>query len=215
MPPVRRVFAHTVAVAAILVAVGPAHARVVPAPAEGRPPSPYIRAADPGDEPRTSSVPIPGSPLVRGRAVVNVRAPMARVRDVILDFIHYPEFMPHYETCRVLGTTKAGGRDVYMRIGAVRGVVKMWARIEVSKPTVEDGAETYRSHFIDGNIKDLQALWSLKAIDDKTTQLVVEVFMHPRLPLPSKLVNDENVEGARMAVMAFKARAEGKKIVQK
>ncbi|APR77812.1 Hypothetical protein A7982_03159 [Minicystis rosea] len=188
---------------------------MVPAPPEARPPSAYIPAADPGDEPRTSGIPIAGSSLVRGRAVVNVRAPAARVREVILDFAHYPEFMPHYETCRVLGTTKAGGHDVYMRIGAVRGVVKMWARIEVQKPTLEDGAETYRSRFIDGNIKDLQAVWSVKPIDEKTTQLVVEVFMHPKLPLPATVVNGENIEGARTAVMAFKARAEGKKVVQK
>ncbi|MFT3772119.1 MAG: SRPBCC family protein [Minicystis sp.] len=215
MPAVRGLFAHTLPVVVLVLGIAPAHARVVPAPTEGRPPPVYIPASDPGDEPRTSAVPIEGSSLVRGRAIVNVRAPLARVRDTILDFAHYPEFMPHYEVCRVLGTTQTGGRDVYMRIAAVHGVVKMWARIEVAKPTIADGVETYRSRYVDGNIKDLQATWSVKPVDDKTTQLTVEVFMNPKLPLPDALVNNENLDGARAAVLAFKARAEGKKLAEK
>lgn len=216
MPPVRGVFAHTSAAACLAaLVVAPAHARVVPAPAEDRPPPAYIPAADPGDQARTVPVPIPNSSLVRGRSIVNVHAPLARVREVILDFARYPEFMPHYEACRLLGVTPAGGRDVYMRISAVNGVVKMWARLEVAKPVMEDGAETYRSRYVDGNIKDLQATWSVKRVDDGTTQLAVEVFMHPKLPLPSSVVNGENLEGARKAVLAFKARAEGRKVAQK
>lgn len=215
MPPVRGVFAHTLAATA-LAALGaaPAHAHVIPAPPDTRPPPAYIPAADTAEVPRTRAVPIPNSSLVRGVATVNVRAPIAKVRAVILDFAHYPEFMPHYEACRVLGVTKAGGRDVYMRIAAVHGVVKMWARIEVAKPIVVDGAETYRSRYVDGNIKDLQATWSVKKIDDATTQLQVEVFMNPKLPLPASVVNHENVDGARSAALAFKARAEGRKIAK-
>ena len=215
MPPVRGVLAHLAFISVAALGVAPAHARVVRVPPERLPPPAYIPAADPGDQPRVIAVPLPNSSLVRGRATIEVRAPLARVREVILDFTHYPEFMPHYEACRVLGTTKAGGRDVYMRIGAVHGVVKMWARIEVSKPTVEQGAETYRSRYVDGNIKDLQATWSVKRIDEGTTQLQVEVFMRPPLPLPASVVNGENMDGARQAVIAFKARAEGKKTAKR
>lgn len=208
MTPARCVSAHLVAAAAILLGAGaPAHARVVRPAAADRPP-PYIPAAGADDPPRTSSVPIPGSSLVRGRSVVTVRASLARVREVILDFTRYPEFVPHYEACRLLGVTPAGGRDVYMRISAVHGVVKMWARIEVAKPVMEQGAETYRSRYVDGNIKDLQATWSVKRVEDALTELAVEVFMAPKLPLPASVVNAENVEGARLAVLAFKGRAE-------
>jgi ribosome-associated toxin RatA of RatAB toxin-antitoxin module len=210
MPLARGVFAQVLAVAALAASAAPAHARLVPAPDGVKPPPAYIPAADPGDVPTTGTVPIPGSDLVRGRASVTVRAPLARVRQTILDFGHYPEFMPHYEACRDLGRTANGGRDVYMRIAAVHGVVKMWARIEVGQPAVEQGAETYRSRFVEGNVKDLQATWRVQRIDDANTRLDVEVFLHPKLPLPASVVNGENVEGAKLAVLAFKARAEGK-----
>jgi ribosome-associated toxin RatA of RatAB toxin-antitoxin module len=208
MPSVRGVLAQS-SLAALALAAAPAHARLVagashPAPA-------YIRAADPGDAPRLSSVPIPGSSLARGRAVVDVRAPLARVREVVLDFPRYPEFVPHYEACRVLGTTASGGRDVYMRLEAVHGVVKMWARIEVAKPVVEGGAETYRSRYVDGNIRDLSATWTVRRVGEALTELSVEVFMDPALPLPASVVNGENLDGARLAALAFKGRAEGRK----
>jgi len=211
----RGVFAQILVAAALAAGAAPAHARVVPAPEGVKLPPAYIPAADPGDVPSTGSVPIPGSSLVRGRASVRVRAPLAKVRQIILDFGRYPEFMPHYEACRDLGRTPSGGRDVYMRIAALHGAVKMWARIEVGLPAIEEGAETYRSRYVDGNVRDLQATWRVQRIDDASTRLDVEVFLHPKLPLPSSVVNGENVEGAKLAVMAFKARAEGKVAVKR
>lgn len=168
----------------------------------------FVFAADSSSPPETVPVPIPGSGMVRGRSTVTVAAPIERVREVVLGFASYPEFMPHYTSCRVLGRTPSGGRDVYMEVGAVHGAVKLWARVDVSKPALVDGVEVYTTKFLDGNVKTLDASWRLKKVDDASTQLTMEVFMNPKLPLPDSLLNKENLEGSRQAVLALKKRSE-------
>lgn len=203
----RPVLAHSVVFTLVALAAGSAHARRIPAP---KPPPTTIPALDEGEIPRTIAVPMPGSSLVRGRSSVLVRASLSRVREVVLDFARYPELLPHVEACKMLGLTAAGGRDVYMRVAALRGAVKMWARIEVARPSYDGGVETYRSRLVDGNVDDLSATWRVERIDDTSTRLEVEIFMRPKLPLPASVLNGENLEGARLAVTAFKARAEAK-----
>lgn len=163
------------------------------------------------ETPRTVSVPIPGTGLVRGRSTLTIAAPIDKVRAVVLDFPHYPAFMPHYQACRVLGRGRDGAaREVYMEVAALHGAVKMWARVDVSKPAAADGVEVHESKLLEGNIKDLKATWRLKKIDEKSTELTLEIFLLPRLPLPDKLVNQENLNGSAAAVMAVKRRVLGR-----
>jgi hypothetical protein len=119
--------------------------------------------------------------------------------------------MPHYQACRLLGTTANGGQDVYMRVGALHGAVTMWARVEVPKAHDEAGTETIVTRFVDGNVRTLESAFRLKKIDDKRTMLDFEVFLHPGIPLPSGLINQQNLDGAKSAVLAYKARCEGRK----
>ncbi len=95
-----------------------------------------------------------------------------------------------------------------MEVSALSGAVTMWARIEMQKPVVEDGVETYSSRFISGNVQDLQATWRLEKIDAQSTRLSLEVFLRPKLPLPKSLLNAENLDGSARAVAAIRARVE-------
>jgi ribosome-associated toxin RatA of RatAB toxin-antitoxin module len=168
-------------------------------------------AAEPGDsdaEAQPVSVPIPGSELVRGRATVMVAAPIARVRESVLDFAHYAEFMPHYSNARVLGRTPAGAREVYMEITALHGAVKMWTRVELPKATTVEGIETWETRFIEGNVEDFKAIWRLKRVDDTHTELSLEVFLKPKIPLPNDLLNEENLSGSTKGVLAMRDHAE-------
>lgn len=162
-------------------------------------------------EPLPESVPVPiaGSELVHGRSTVKVAAPIAKVREAVLDFAHYAEFMPHYQSCRVLGRTAGGARDVYMEVEALSGAVKMWAEIEMPKPTpTPDGYETMDSTFVKGNVRDFKAVWRMRALDPSTTELSLEVFLHPFLPMPTGLMNGENLSGAAKGVSAMRKHAE-------
>ncbi|WP_437941134.1 type II toxin-antitoxin system RatA family toxin [Sorangium sp. So ce341] len=154
------------------------------------------------------AVPIGTTGFSRGRSTAVVKAPLERVRATVLSFERYPEFMPHYKKCRVLGRTPAGGWDIYMEVSALQGAVTMWARIEIQKPVLVDGVETYASRFVAGNVKDLQATWQLEKIDARTTRVSLEVFLRPKLPLPKSLLNAENLDGSARAVAAVRARAE-------
>jgi polyketide cyclase/dehydrase/lipid transport protein len=173
---------------------------VTPAP----PPPPLT-----GDGPQTDAIPIDGTELVRGRTAVKVNAPIARVRESVLDFAHYAEFMPHYRSAKLLGRTATGARDVYMEIEALHGAVKMWVEIEFPKPTIVDGVETYESRFIKGNVDEFKAIWRLRKIDELSTELSLEVFLQPSIPLPTSLMNSENLGGSLKGVMAMRGRIEG------
>lgn len=169
----------------------------------------YRYVAQPGVV--TVAVPIGGSKLVRGRSTVTVAAPIDRVRAQILAFSRYPEFMPHYSACRVIGRSPSGGRDVYMQVEALHGAMQMWARLDVKKPAQIDGREVIETSFLDGNVKELSARWAMKRIDDGNTELMLEVFLEPRLPLPVSLLNSENLDGSANGVFAMKMRSEGAK----
>lgn len=156
----------------------------------------------------TVAVPIAGSSLVRGRSTVTVAAPIHRVRTQILAFSRYPEFMPYYSKCRVIGPSPSGGRDVYMEVKALHGALQWWARLDVKRPAQVDGREVIDTSFIAGNVKELSARWAMKRIDDAKTELMLEIFLEPKLPLPATLVNRENLDGSADGVLAMKARSE-------
>ncbi|HTN89225.1 MAG TPA: hypothetical protein VL242_36355, partial [Sorangium sp.] len=66
------------------------------------------------------AVPIGSTGFTRGRSTAVVKASMERVRATVLSFDRYPEFMPHYKKCRLLGRTPPGGWDVYMEVSALQ-----------------------------------------------------------------------------------------------
>jgi hypothetical protein len=160
------------------------------------------------DEPKTVAVPIAGSGLVRARSTVVIDAPIDRVREVVVGYAKYPEFMPNYRSCRVLGRSPSGGRDVYMELRAAGGLVKLWARIDAKKPVVTDGVETYESRLVEGNLKALEGSVRLRAVDAARTELILQSFVRPNLPVPDAMLNRQNLDGAREAVLALKTRSE-------
>jgi hypothetical protein len=162
-----------------------------------------------GDGPRSDSVPVEGTDYVHGRTTVKVHAPIARVRESVVDFAHYAEFMPHYRSAKLLGRTATGARDVYMEIEALNGLVIMWCEMEFPKPTILDGVEITESRFIKGNVDDFKAIWRLRKLDELTTELSLEVFLQPSIPLPTSLINSENVGGSLKGVLAMRGRIEG------
>ncbi|MDI1451463.1 SRPBCC family protein [Polyangium sp. 6x1] len=163
-------------------------------------------------DPMTVAVPIPGSNLVRGRAKVIVAAPIESVRARVLAFGDYARFMPHYSRSKILGRTKSGDREIYMEVTALHGAARFWARMAVRKLVgAAGGIETYEVSMLEGNVKDFHAVWRLRSIDEARTELELEVFLLPRLPLPASLLNTENMRGASKGVGAMRSFVEGKR----
>lgn len=161
------------------------------------------------DTPTREAVPMAGSELVHGRSTVLVEAPIAKVREAVLDFDRYAEFMPHYRQSRVLSRQPDGTSELYMQIEALHGAVKMWARVAMPPPRKDGDAEVHESRFIDGNVKDFVAIWRLRPLDERRTELSLQVFLQPKLPMPSSVLNEENLDGAVKGVTAMRERIAG------
>ena len=155
------------------------------------------------------AVPIQGSDLVEARATVIARAPIDKARATIRLFEDYPQYMPEYSDAKRLGKLPSGNEKVYMEITTLGGVAKMFANVEVLPARKEGEAEIHEARFIDGNVRQFKAIWTLTPTTDGNTELTLQVFLHPSLPLPDFLVNKANLDGAKKGALAMKRRIEG------
>jgi ribosome-associated toxin RatA of RatAB toxin-antitoxin module len=155
------------------------------------------------------AVPIEDSGLVEAKATITIHAPLDKTRATVLKFEDYPQFMPEYSDAKHIGKAPDGNDKVYMEITTLGGVAKMFANIELL-PVRKDGAsEIHEAKFLDGNVKQFKAVWTLTKVDDNTTTAALQVFLHPSIPLPDFLVNKANLDGAKKGVIAMKKRVEG------
>jgi ribosome-associated toxin RatA of RatAB toxin-antitoxin module len=179
--------------------------RVVTAPAPSSAPS---AAPTESEEARVVAVPVAGSGLPMSRATVLIKAPRARVRAVLLDFEHYPEFMPTHRKCQMLGPNARGWEEVHTDIEVLGGIVHFRVRMEVSPATMVGGVETYEMRFINGNVKGFQARWRLEERGADRTWLTVDSHLEPAIPIPVALMASGSLSGAEDAIVAIKRRAE-------
>lgn len=179
------------------------------APADGTPaPAADAPKADSNDI-EAAPVTIEGSDLVEAKASIAVRAPIEKARATVLKFEDYPQFMPEYSDCKRLGKAPSGNEKLYMEITTLGGIAKMFANVELLPTTKEGATEKYEAKFIDGNVKQFKAIWTLTKVDDQHTDMTLQVFLHPSIPLPDMLVNKANLDGAKKGAIAMKKRIEG------
>ncbi|MFO0588548.1 MAG: SRPBCC family protein [Polyangiaceae bacterium] len=153
------------------------------------------------------AVAIPGSGLVEAKATLRAARSLDKAREVVLKFEDYPQFMPEYSGAKMLGKLPDGNDKVYMEITTLGGIAKMFANIEVLNK--KDGlTETHEAKFLDGNVKEFKAIWTLTKVDDAHTEVTLQVFLHPAIPLPDFIVNKANLDGAKKGVIAMKKRIE-------
>jgi ribosome-associated toxin RatA of RatAB toxin-antitoxin module len=172
-------------------------------------PAPTSEASRPESEDiEPVAVPIPNSDLVEAKATVVVRAPLEKARATIFKFEDYPQFMPEYSDAKRLGKLPNGNEKVYMEITTLAGVAKMYANVEVLPAKTEGSTEIYEAKFLDGNVKQFKAIWTVTKLDEARLEISLQVFLHPSLPLPDFLVNKANLDGAKKGAIAMKKRIE-------
>lgn len=155
-------------------------------------------------------VAIEDSGLVEAKATVVVKAPVDKTRAAVLKFEDYPQFMPEYSDAKMLGKAPSGNEKVYMEITTLGGVARMFANIEVLTSRPDADTEIHEAKFLDGNVRQFKAIWTLHKLDEARTEVTLLVFLHPSLPLPDFLVNKANLDGAKKGVLAMKRRIEGR-----
>lgn len=152
----------------------------------------------------------PYADMNAGAARVNVDAPQELVRQVVLDYKNYANFMTRFEKSRIVG--RSGDKtDVYLQVPILKGAAKVWAIVRFEPIKQVNGADVVVGHMIKGNVKRLDATWRLKKLDDSSTQVVLELLIVPDMPVPDSLVVPEVRYAAAKAVEGSRDEAEKRK----
>jgi ribosome-associated toxin RatA of RatAB toxin-antitoxin module len=152
----------------------------------------------------------PYADMNAGAARVNVDAPEELVRQVVLDYKNYANFMTRFEKSRIVG--RSGDKtDVYLQVPILKGAAKVWAIVRFEPVKEVNGTEVVVGHMIKGNVKRLDATWRLKKLDDTTTNVVLELLIVPDMPVPDSLVVPEVRFAAAKAVEGSRDEAEKRK----
>ncbi|MBI4951804.1 MAG: hypothetical protein HY908_07200, partial [Myxococcales bacterium] len=181
---------------------GAAPASAAPGASEA-PPGPDYGAA------RVRQVAVPGSDTNMGVATVGIRAPLAKVRRIIQDYGKYDQVLPKLEQSRVVGRTKEGATDVYVRAPILHGMMHVWAKLRFDKPKpFQESGEVIASELVEGNIGSWHARWKLWPCGPERTLLTMELHVEVDAPVPDSLVGDMLAWAAEHSVDAVREQAE-------
>jgi hypothetical protein len=149
-----------------------------------------------------------------GHAETLIHAPLATVRTMVLDFSNYRALAPSITISRVVGYSPDGSIDVYMRMGVLNNLIKLWAITRFAPLRLEpQGGEVLEGHMIHGkgNIDDSAAVWTMRDAGSDWTVLKFDVLLRPSLPAPQSLIDEQLRDSAMDAVNSIHDRAQGSK----
>lgn len=192
--PARRAFSSSLLAGALVLAgamsVLPGHAAAVEAP----------------EEVVTAQIPVAGSNIASGRAVMVVDKPLEEVLPVVLDYANYVQFMPNFTKSKVLA--QRGSRAmVYMEVSLAKGMYTLYGQLKLSEKPQEGGSRIVVGQLMDGNIDAFDATFRLTPVDDGArTEIEFDLYVDPDIPLPSSVFSRENEKAAAKAVRALRTR---------
>ncbi len=153
-------------------------------------------------------LPVEGSDLVIGGAVIGVNTTLDAVKKVLLSFRRYKDILPRLEQSRLVAEEN-GSVDVYMRAPLLHGLGAIWgiAHFPPIEPWRGRGIQL-RGEFVKGNLKKWNARWMAFPCGGHRTLLKIEMFADIDLPVPVKWITDELLRSCRDAVTAVRDIAE-------
>jgi hypothetical protein len=156
----------------------------------------------------------PGRHERYGHAETLIHAPLSTVRHMVLDFSNYRALAPSITISRVVGYSPDGSTDVYLRMGVLNNLIKLWAITRFAPLRLEpQGGEVLEGHMIHGkgNIDDSAAVWTMREAGSEWTVLKFDVLLRPSLPAPQSLIDEQLRDSAMDAVNSIHDRAQGSK----
>jgi ribosome-associated toxin RatA of RatAB toxin-antitoxin module len=152
-------------------------------------------------------VKVANSSMDAGAARVRAHAPASMLRSVLTDYASYSKIIKQFEQARVVG--RSGDQtDVYLEVPILGGASKVWAIVRFSPPKTEGDHEVIRGKLVKGNVKRLDATWRIKKVEDKKSDLTLELLIVPDLPAPKSLITKELRKAAGKAVNGARNEAE-------
>jgi hypothetical protein len=151
------------------------------------------------------------SSVPAGAATIRVHAPLDVVRGVVVDFGRYAETIKKFDKSKVIG--RHGDKtDVYLQAPILKGASHIWAvvRFEAPKPLPGGNGEVIVGRMLKGNVKRLDATWTLAKADEQNTNLDLEILIEPdtMIPVPDSIVLDESKYAAAKGVEGVLGRSE-------
>jgi ribosome-associated toxin RatA of RatAB toxin-antitoxin module len=142
-----------------------------------------------------------------GAARAIVQAPQGVVSSVVTDYGRYTDFITRFKSAKIVG--RSGDKtDVYLQVPIMKGTVKIWAVVRFDPPKQVGNDVVITSKMIKGNVKQLDANWRIKLLDDQRSELALELTIVPDIPIPDSLVMPEVRYAAAKAVSGTRDEAE-------
>ncbi len=154
----------------------------------------------------TAQIPMEGSNIATGRAVIVVDRPIEDVLQIVLDYANYVRFMPNFTKSRVLA--QRGTRAmVYMEVSVAKGMYTLYGQLHLAERPQDGVSRVVAGRLMDGNIDAFDASFKLTPSDDgASTEIDFRIYVDPDLPLPSSVFSRENERAAGRTVRALRAR---------
>jgi hypothetical protein len=155
----------------------------------------------------------PGRADRYGHAETLIHAPVATVRQRVLDFAHYRDIVPNrFKTSRIVAHVPDGSADVYMQIAVLKDMILLWdvTRFAPARATAP-GFEVVEGRMLPGkgNVQDCAIVWTMHALDANWTVLQLDLLLKPGLPAPQSAVDEELRDSAMNAVDMIHDRSQG------
>lgn len=154
----------------------------------------------------TAQIPVEGSNIATGQAVIVVDRPIEEVLQIVLDYANYVRFMPNFTKSKVLA--QRGSRAmVYMEVSVAKGMYTLYGQLDLAERPQDGVSRVVAGHLMDGNIDAFDASFKLTPTDDGArTEIDFRIYVDPDLPLPSSIFSRENERAAGRTVRALRAR---------
>ncbi|MBW2191568.1 MAG: SRPBCC family protein [Deltaproteobacteria bacterium] len=154
----------------------------------------------------TAQIPVDGSNIATGQAVIVVDRPIEEVLRIVLDYANYVRFMPNFTKSKVLA--QRGSRAiVYMEVSVAKGMYTLYGQLDLAERPQDGVSRVVAGRLMDGNIDAFDASFKLTPTDDGArTEIDFRIYVDPDLPLPSSVFSRENERAAGRTVRALRAR---------
>jgi hypothetical protein len=154
----------------------------------------------------------PGHAGRYGHAETLIHAPIDVVRERVLDFDHYRDISAHFKKSLVVGYGADHSTDVYIRVGVLHDFVSLWDVMRFSPvQELSPGVEVLEGRMVPGkgNVQDMNAVWTMRALDGGFTLLKFDFIIKAGLPAPQGAIDETLRDAARDAVDLILYRAQG------
>lgn len=153
------------------------------------------------------SVRTPHSGIEAGAARTRVNASRNAVVEIVTDYARWHQFISRFDKVRVVGRT-SDSVDVYMQVPILKGAAKIWAVVRFEAPKAIGTERVIEGHMVKGNVERLDAKWRVIQIDDRTSELHLQMLIVPKLPVPGSLITGEVAYAADKAIIDVRTAAE-------